>query len=120
MEQREILKQVDEEMLRHWLSCCRLPMVVEPCFFEHMGFPSWFVRQYFRKHSGVLQMDGRVQRNVRGVSEAGFLWGLAEAIGADTTEADRTRSNWKRTRLCVEACLAALDRIKSTEQVKAQ
>jgi len=60
---------------------------MEPAFFEKMGFQSRFVRQFLRKHRKVLLPGGRVARKVRGINEIDFLYGLADAIAADTTEA---------------------------------
>jgi hypothetical protein len=49
------------------------------------------------------------------VSETDFLWGLAEALGANTSEAYQAHSHWARMRACVKACLDALDRIDRGE-----
>lgn len=117
MEQAEILEKVDKEGLKHWLSHVGMPVLVEPSFFVYMGFEQCFVRQFLRKHRKVLLPNGTVQRGVRGVSEVDFLWGLADSIGADTTEARRISSGWKRTRSCAEACLRVLERIDGEEQI---
>jgi hypothetical protein len=118
MEQPEILNGVDKDRLRKWLRTLVIPWIVKPMYFLQMGFPDVFVRQYLKKHNGARKQNGDTVQGVRGVSETDFLWGLAEAIGADTSEASRTQLNWNRTRLCVEACLTALDRIDGMEQTK--
>ena len=118
MEQPEILNRVDKGKLRTWLCTLVIPWIVKPIYFAQMGFPDVFVRQYLKKHNGARKQNGDTVQGVRGVSETDFLWGLAGAIGADTSEANRTQSSWSRTRLCVEACLAALDRIDGREQTK--
>jgi hypothetical protein len=90
---------------------------MDPGFFENMGFPSWSVRQFLRKHRKVILPKGRVLRKVRGINEIDFLYGLADAIGAETTEARRNSSGWKRTVLCAEACLRVLERIDGEGQI---
>ena len=118
MEQPEILNRVDKAKLRTWLRTLVIPWIVKPMYFVQIGFPDTFVRQYLKKHNGARKQNGDTVQGVRGVSETDFLWGLAGAIGADTSEANRTQSSWSRTRLCVEACLAALDQIERREQAK--
>jgi len=118
MERPEILNRVDKKKFRTWLLNLVIPWIVKPGYFAQMGFPETFVRQYLKKHNGARKQNGEAVRGVRGVFETDFLWGLAEAIGADTSEASRTQLNWNRTRLCVEACLTALDRIEHGEQAK--
>jgi hypothetical protein len=111
MEQLEILEKVDKDKFRTWLRTLVIPWIVKPGYFVQMGFPDALVRQYVKKHDKAAKPNGEMIRGVRGVSEADFLWGLAEAIGADTSDANRVQSHWSRTRLCAEACLAVLDRI---------
>ena len=77
----EIFANVDEQQLRTWLRSVLLATLVEPRFFESMGFPPSFVRQFFRKHRKVLRFDGTVARGVRGVNELEFLRGLAKVLG---------------------------------------
>jgi hypothetical protein len=77
----EIFANVDEERLRTWLRSVLLATLVEPRFFESMGFPPSFVRRFCRKHDKVLRFDGTVARGVRGVNELEFLHGLAETLG---------------------------------------
>jgi hypothetical protein len=111
MDSRQILELVDKEKTRCWLQSVCVPTLVAPSFFEKMGFPSWFVGQFLRKQRKVLLLDGTVQRGVRGVSELDFLWGLADAIGADTSQARRMSSVPRQIRICAEACISALDQI---------
>jgi len=118
MEQPEILNRVDKKKLRTWLRTLVIPWIVKLGYFVQMGFPEFFVRQYLKKHGTATKLNGETVHGVRAVSETDFLWGLAEALGADTSEANRTQANWRRNRLCVEACLAALDRIERGEQPK--
>jgi hypothetical protein len=118
MEQPEILNRVDKKKLRTWLRTLVIPWIVKPGFFIEMGFPEVFVRQYLKKHNGARKQNGEAVRGVRGVSETDFLWGLAEAIGANTSEANRAQLGWDRTRLCIEACLAVLEQIDDEEQTK--
>ena len=118
MEQPEILKKVDKEKLRKWLSTLVIPWIVKPNYFIQMGFPEIFVYQFMKKHNRATKLNGKTIRNVRGISETDFLWGLAEAIGADTYDANRTQSYWSQIRLCANACLAAIDRIDSREPAK--
>ena len=117
MEQIEILKDVKQDRLKRWLFLAGPPLLRKPYYFEEMGFPSWFVRQFYKKHKSVLRHDGEVQRGVRGVSGIDFLWGLAEAIGADIADAKRTPSEWKRIRLCVGACIKTLEQIDEMSSV---
>lgn len=118
MERREILNRVDKEDLRKWLRTLVIPWIVKPGFFIKMGFPEVFVRQYLKKHNGARKQNGEPIEGVRGVSETDFLWGLAEALGAETSKANRAQLGWDRIRLCAEACLVALDRIEHGEQPK--
>jgi hypothetical protein len=118
MKEPEVLNRVDKKKLRTWLRTLVIPWIVKPIYFAQMGFPEVFVRQYWRKHNRATKLNGETIRGVRGICETDFLWGLAEALGADTSGASRTQSSGSRTRLCVEACLAALDRIERGEQAK--
>ena len=74
-----------------------------------MGFPPLFVRPYFRKHKNVLQSGGRIQRKVHGVNEVEFLYGLAEAMGIDTSKIARKSSNFTRTKAIAQECLRILE-----------
>ncbi len=116
MEPQAILKRVDREKLQKWLSTLVIPWIVKPSYFIQMGFSEMFVRQYVKNHKNAVRLNGEIVRRVRGISEIDFLWGLAEAIGADTTEANLTRSKVKQTRLCIEACLAVLEQIEDPQQ----
>lgn len=116
MDDRLIFELVDKEKARCWLQSVCGPTLVTPSFFEKMGFPPWFVRQYLKKHKEVLCVGGIVKRDVRGVSETDFLWGLADAIGADTSQARRSSAQAKRTKMCADACVEVLDRIDEAEQ----
>lgn len=109
MKQSEVLDNVDMEKLRRWLSNLVLPWIVKPIFFVNMGFPEVFVRQHIRKHKTVALPNAKITRKVRGISETDFLWGLAEVVGADTTEAKRGLSGSRRIMLCAEACVKALN-----------
>lgn len=111
MKRPEILVGVDIEKLRKWLSILVIPWIVKPSFFMQMGFSESFVRQYFKKHRNATKLNGEKVKKVRGVSENDFLIGLAEAIGADTSEADQERAGWYAMRLRAKACLRVLERL---------
>ena len=117
MEPQTILKTLDKEKVRKWLSTLVIPWIVKPSYFIQMGFSEIFVRQYMKKHKDVLKPNKEIIRKVQGISETDFLWGLAEAIRADITAANRARSKVKQTRLCAQACLAVLDQIEYPQQV---
>lgn len=119
MSQPEILQSVDKDKLRNWLSNLVIPCIVKPNFFVQMGFNEAYVRQYLKKHEKATKLNGETIRGIRGISETDFLWGLSEAIGAYTSDANRTHSYWSRIRLCADACLAAIDRIDGKEHVNA-
>lgn len=76
-----IFASVDQEQLRMWLGSVLLPTLMEPQYFQAMGFPAGFVRRFFNKHTRVLLFNGAVQRGIRGVNELEFLRGVAEALG---------------------------------------
>jgi len=109
MKQTEILKEVNQDKLRYWLLLTGPPLLRDTSFYEEMGFPAWFVRQYLRKHSYVLQLDGRIQRKVRGINEVDFLYGLAEAIGINTSEMNRRNYRYRQATDIARECLRVLD-----------
>ena len=111
MKRPEILVGVDIEKLRKWLSTLVIPWIVKPNFFVQIGFSESIVCQYFKKHRNATKLNGERVKAVRGVSENDFLKGLAEAIGADTSEADQERAGWYAMRLRAKACIRALDKI---------
>jgi len=115
MDSQGILELVDKEKMRRWLQSVCGPTLVTPGFFEQMGFPAWFVRQYLKKQRKVLLRDGTVQHRVRGVFEMDFLWGFAEAAGADTARARQMSPGYMRTTSSAEACLKALDEADGNE-----
>lgn len=117
MRQTDILNAIDKERLEKWLSTLVIPWIVRPSYFIQMGFPESFVRQYLKKHRNAVRINGEIVKEVRGISEADFLWGLAEAIGADTTQASRAQSVTNQTRLYVKACQAALYGFDKNEHV---
>jgi hypothetical protein len=116
MDSQQILELVDKEKTRCWLQSVCGPTLVSPSFFEKMGFPAWFVRQYLKKHKTVLCVGGTVKRHVRGVSETDVLWGLADGIGADTSQTRSSSVPANMTRMCAEACLKVLDEIETAKQ----
>jgi hypothetical protein len=111
MLQLQILDTVDRAKTKSWLSCIYWPLIVQPDFFITMGFPRGFVLQYLRRHSNVLRQDGQNLQAVRGISELDFLQGLAEAIGADTSKANRKLAAAEKTRRLALNCLARLNEI---------
>ena len=111
MRQAEILERVNKDRLKNWLLLAGPPLLRDTSFYEEMGFPAWFVRQYFRKHSRVLQLDGTIQRKVRGINEVDFLYGLAEAIGINTSEMTRRNYRYRRAADIARECLRVLDEI---------
>ena len=111
MSRPEIIQNVDMVKLRNWLSILVIPWIVKPSFFVQMGFSDLFVRQYFKKHKDATKLNGEKVKKVRGVSENDFLKGLADAIGADTSEADQERAAWNAMRQRAKACLRVLDEI---------
>jgi hypothetical protein len=115
MEQTEILSRVDKEKLRTWLSTLVIPWIVKPDYFLQMGFPEVLVRRYVKKHRNATKLNGEKVKGVRGVSETDFLYGLANAIGADTSEADQEKTVWNAMRLRAKACLKVLDDIATCD-----
>ena len=109
----EVLMSVNKQRLRSWLSSIVVPRIVERNYFVDMGFPESFVRQYFKKHKDATKLNGEKVKKVRGVSENDFLKGLADAIGADTSEADQERVAWNAMRQRAKACLRVLDHIET-------
>jgi hypothetical protein len=109
MHQPEILKEVDRDKLTGWLKLAGLPLLRTAFYFEDMGFPILFVRQYLRKHKHVLLSGGRIQREIRGVNEVEFLYGLAEAMGIDTSKIAGKSSAFARTKTTASECLRVLD-----------
>jgi hypothetical protein len=103
----EILANVDQEQLRPWLRSVLLATLVEPRFFERMGFPSSFVRRFLRKHRKVLRFDGTVVRGVRGVNELEFLRGLAEVLGVRPFAESWDSRDTTTTTAVARQCLAA-------------
>ena len=111
MSQPKVLKNVNKDKLKNWLSNLVIPCIVRPCFFVQMGFSESFTRQYLKKHRNATKLNGEKVKKVRGVSENDFLKGLADAIGADTSEADEERAAWNAMRQRAKACLRVLDEI---------
>lgn len=111
MKQPEILERVDKKRLQKWLLIAGQPLLREPSFFEEMGFSSFFVRQYFRKHRYVLQPGGAIQQKVRGINEVDFLYGLAEAIGINTSEMTIRNDRNRRAEDIARECLRVLDEV---------
>ena len=111
MSQPEILQNVDKDKLRNWLSILVIPWIVKPSFFVQMGFSESFVRHYFKKHKDATKLNGEKIKKVRGVSENDFLKGLADAIGANASEADQERVAWNAMRQRAKACLRVLERL---------
>ena len=54
MTEPEILKDVDQQKLRQWLTDLNGHRVWAPIFFESMGFPQDFVREYLREHEAEI------------------------------------------------------------------
>jgi hypothetical protein len=103
----EIFANVDEEQLRPWFRSVLLATLVEPRFFEGMGFPSSFVRQFLRKHRKVLLFGGTVARGVRGINELEFLRGLAEVLGVRPFTNPWDPHDTMTTTAVARQCLAA-------------
>jgi len=111
MSRTQILQNVDMVKLRNWLSNLVIPWIVKPSFFVQMGFNDSFVRQYLKKHRNAIKSNGEKVKKVRGVSEIDFIYGLADAIGAETSEADKERAAWNAMRLRAKACIRVLDKV---------
>ena len=45
------------------------------------------------------------------MSEIEFIYGLADAIGAEASEADKERTAWYAMRLRAKACIKVLDKV---------
>ena len=109
MRQPETLQRVNNSRLKNWLLVAGPPWLRTPTFFEEMGFPAWFVRRYFRKHRNALRLGGKIQRKVRGVNEVDILYGLAEALGIDSSEMSRRSGRHERIAALAHKCLRVLD-----------
>jgi len=115
MDAIDVLARVDMQRLRAWLGSVLVPTLVHVRYFEVMGFDSAFVRRFYRKHDCVLQFDGTLARNVRGVNEIEFLRGIAAALGVRPFEDDWDPRDTVTTMAVAQKCLDALAAIKSRQ-----
>ena len=115
MEQKSTLNQIDLQRLRDWLPTvsAHLVPVYKPEFFVEMGFPLFLVQQYVEKFRPVC---AKGSTEIEGVSGGVFLQGVAEVLGADTSEADRLLSLSNRIEVWRNACIKRVDEILGQDQ----
>jgi hypothetical protein len=82
-----------------------------------MGFPITFVRCFFQKHGRILRFNGTVARGVHGVSELGFLIGLADILGVQSCQRKRNPYDIVAVMTVARDCLMALTALDEGQEL---
>lgn len=113
MEKPDLLKGVDLDHLRDWLSNVDGHGVWKATFFEKMGFSLSFVRSCARTHNLLRLGDGKIGDGY-GVGEDEFARDLAYCLGADTSAAKGKIGRGTRARGYAAGCLEVLSQIQTS------
>ena len=118
MRSTNVLKGVNRQALRRWLTGINGHGIMAPAFFRKMGFSPSLVHKYTKVHQSfpgdlketILLPDGKVAAAVRGVYELEFVEALAERLGVNMTTVGFAHGRGRQAEIYASACLAILDR----------